>query len=238
MDAMTGSSPLRARRTADAGASAVGAIPVSERKHAAQNGRITEPAEPGPEQVGDAILLARMANGERDAHRQLYERHAAPVLRYLIGRLDGDRALAEEVLQEVMLAAWQGAASFRGASRVSTWLFGIAHHRAANLVRKRRREIPSEDPAILAATAQSTDRGESAGRLQDRVDRRLDLEQALLALPESQRAALELVFYHGLSVIEAAEVLSVAPGTIKSRLFRAKATLRDRLALEEGSEHA
>lgn len=186
----------------------------------------------------DADLVARMAGGDREAHRLLYERHATGLLRYLIGRLGGNRSLAEETLQEVMIAAWQGAAGFRGQSRVRTWLFGIAHHRAANLVRKRKRELLREDPTSEPAAQPGGHQESAAGRAYARADHRIDLDRALRALPESQRSALELVFYHGLSVVEVADVLSVAPGTVKSRLFRAKASLREHLALREDRDHA
>lgn len=187
--------------------------------------------ESAPAGDPEAELLRRMAVGDREAHRLLYERHALDVLRFLIGRLGGNRELAEEALQEVMIAAWQGAAGFRGASRVRTWLFGIAHHKAANLLRKRGRERATSEAALEAA-GRANDKGEHRRRGFGEVDRGLDLAQALRYLPAEQRDALELVFYHGLSIDETSEVLGIAPGTVKSRLFRAKARLREQLAAE------
>lgn len=170
------------------------------------------------------LLVRRMAAGDRAAHRALYEAHARDVLGYLVGRVGGDRALAEDLLHEVMLAAWRGASRFREESRVRTWLLGIAHHRAGNALRARRRERLVAEPA-------EPPRG-PASRNAGRSDERVDLRRALGALPEGQRAALELVFLFGLSTAEAGEVLGVAQGTVKSRLYRAKARMRDLLDRE------
>ena len=73
-----------------------------------------------PGDDGDALLVRRMAGGDLVAQRALYDRHAADLLRYLAGRVDGGPALAEELLQEVMVVVWRQAAAFRGNSRVRT----------------------------------------------------------------------------------------------------------------------
>ncbi len=178
-------------------------------------------ALPGDE--GDALLVKRMAGGDLAAHRALYERHAADLLRYLAGRLDGSAVLAEELLQEVMVVVWRQAAAFRGGSRVRTWLFGIAHHRAANLWRRQRLEVRHQGPDL--------DDDEHPfelpvdGRFGD-TDRRIDLDRALSGLSWEQRAVLDLTFYHGLTEHEVALVLGIAAGTVKSRLHRAKLALR------------
>lgn len=184
-------------------------------------------ALPGDE--GDALLVKRMAGGDLAAHRALYERHAADLLRYLAGRLDGSAVLAEELLQDVMVVVWRQAAAFRGGSRVRTWLFGIAHHRAANLWRRQRLEARHQGPDL--------DDGDhpyelpADGRFGD-ADRRIDLDRALSGLSWEQRAVLDLTFYHGLTEHEVALVLGIAAGTVKSRLHRAKLALRAQLEPE------
>jgi len=80
----------------------------------------------------DLSLIEGIAAGRREALGLLYQRHAAALFRFIVQRLAGDAPLAEEVLQDVMLAVWQGAAGFRGDSRLLTWLFGIAHRQAAS----------------------------------------------------------------------------------------------------------
>ncbi|MFN8559998.1 MAG: RNA polymerase sigma factor [Dehalococcoidia bacterium] len=158
--------------------------------------------------------LRAMAQGDSGALEALYHLYGGRVLSYLRGQL-ADEGMAEEVLQDVFLAAWHASAAFRGESKVLTWLLTIAHNRAINARRRRRAPIVALEPR-LAGTADS-----AAG-----VGGRLDMEHALSRLPDVQRAALELVFYHGLSVVEAAAVLDVPEGTVKSRLHRAKAALR------------
>lgn len=165
----------------------------------------------------DRNLVQAMARGETRALETLYARQGPGVMAYLLGRLD-DRRLAEEVLQDVMLAAWRAASGFRAESRVRTWLLAIAHNRAINA--RRRALVPTVD--LDAGLAEASRRGAGERRLEER----LDLRSALRDLPEDQRITLELVFFHGLSVAEAAEVLTVAPGTVKSRLHRARGTLR------------
>lgn len=160
----------------------------------------------------DLLLVQRMAAGDPHALDELYARHGPHLLAYLAGRL-GDAGLAEEVLQDVMLAAWQHAAAFRGRARVRTWLLAIARRRAINAHRRRQPApaIPLDDESDRLAATDSPPSG---------------ISDALASLPEALRETLELVFYHGLSGVEAAEVLGVPAGTVKSRLHHARARLR------------
>ena len=164
----------------------------------------------------DLLLLQRIAAQEQEALQALYDRHASGLLHYLTGRL-GDARLAEEVLQDTMLAVWQSAGRFRGECQVRTWLLSIARNRATNAYHRqiapRSRDVPFDGSQ------------QQAERL-NAPDTYHDLENALLRLPEAQRETLELVFYHGLSLQATAQVLQVPPGTVKSRLHRAKARLR------------
>jgi RNA polymerase sigma-70 factor (ECF subfamily) len=181
----------------------------------ATEGLLAPPAVPD----ADEVLLARVAAGDRDAHRVLYERHGRPVLAFLVGRLRSVPA-AEDVLQDVMLDVWRQAARFRGDSKVRTWLLSIAHHQACNYLRRpARRELPV-DPKDLPGMGQSPAVD---------IEANLDLASALARLSDDHQAVLELVLYHGLSVEEAGQVLGVPAGTVKSRLFRARAALRDDL---------
>jgi RNA polymerase sigma-70 factor (ECF subfamily) len=166
----------------------------------------------------DVLLVRAMADGDTHALDELYARYGPGLLVYLTGQL-GDRQAAEEVLQDVMLAAWTGAAAFRGESRVQTWLLVIARHRAINL--QRRRVLPH---APLDETV--IDRATGPQEQAEREDECATLRRMLQTLPDDQRQTLELIFYHELSGQEAAAVLGVAAGTIKSRLHRAKSAVR------------
>jgi len=172
-----------------------------------------------------------MAQGDIYALDELYARHGRYLLNFLIGQLGGDALHAEEVLQNVMLAAWKGAGNFRGESKVRTWLLAIARNQAINARRGKRFDQTELDEALA-----DTSTGPFEALLRD--DMRADLRQALLQLPQEQRETLELVFFHHMSGAEAAHILGVSEGTIKSRLQRAKETLRRLLENAEENPHA
>jgi RNA polymerase sigma-70 factor (ECF subfamily) len=172
----------------------------------------------------DYFLVQGMAQGNAQALEDLYQKHGLRLLNYLIGQV-GDAALAEEILQNVMLAAWKAAPTFRGESKVRTWLMAIAHNQAINARRGRR---------FTSVPLNEEERDEKTGPFEAilRQAWQAEVRTALLQLPDEQRETLELVFYHGLSGAEAAEILGVSEGTIKSRLHRAKATLKQLLTKE------
>lgn len=174
---------------------------------------------------GDAgIRLVRsMAAGDTHALDTLYQDHGPAVLSFLIFKLT-DRVLAEEVLQDVMLAAWKHASDFRGDSSVRTWLLVIARNRAINALRRYRPKlIDFEEVYDLQGgdtePLEKIERANTASTVRD----------AMRRLPQAHREVLELVFYHQLSGIEVAQVLGVSAGTVKSRLHRAKEALRKAL---------
>lgn len=169
----------------------------------------------------DMILLRRIIAGDSAALESLYQRHGKAVLAYLIGQV-GDRDLAEELLQDVMLAAWHGASKFRGGSQVRTWLLGIARYQAINARTRQQGRHPQ--PALLLREEEA-----SGDVLDDAILRQAemqDLRAAFAQLSEAHRETLELIFYHDLSGNDAAAVLGVAPGTVKSRIHRALAALK------------
>ncbi|MCC7019063.1 MAG: RNA polymerase sigma factor [Ardenticatenales bacterium] len=178
----------------------------------------------------DRELLVRVAQGDADAHRQVYERHGPAVLAFLISRT-ADRALSEDLLHDVMLAAWRAAGTFRGASAVRTWLLSIAHNKACNALRRLKRERLGAwiGSAAVAASGARSFMHAAAEPHGIEPDARVELAAAVAALPEDQRTALVLYFYHGLSVDEIAQVVGAPGGTVKSRMSRGKASLRARL---------
>lgn len=178
------------------------------------------PTTPLPDEDADAPLIAAIATGDVHALDELYARRGPGILSYLTSYLN-DRQLAEEVLQDVMLAVWNNAASFRGDSKVRTWLLVIARNRAINT---RRRKVPQLMPLDDEIDFQSSDTGPL-----ERVERKTQAEAlrvVLQQMPPTQREILELVFYHQLTGPEIAEILDISVGTVKSRLHRAKEMLR------------
>lgn len=172
----------------------------------------------------DTGLIARMAAGDEGALSALYAAYGRRLFAYAV-RLTGSLPIAEEVVQDSLFAAWQGAGRFRGDSRVLTWLLGIVHHQALNATRRKR--LPA---APLDEAAPVPDSGNSPQVLAEAAERRGALRAALRELSRDHRAALELVFYQGLSLAEAAAVMRCPVGTVKSRLSYAKAHLRGALA--------
>ncbi len=172
----------------------------------------------------DLPLVQAIAAGETRALDELYARRGPGLLSFLVARLS-DRTLAEEVLQDVMLAVWNHADSFRGESSVRTWLLVIARNRAINARRRKRPalvslsdapDLPSADTGPFEAVARKFDQS--------------TVRQALQHLPPDHRELLVLFFFHQLSGPEIAEVLAIKIGTVKSRLHRAKESLRRILA--------
>ncbi|MER7133391.1 RNA polymerase sigma factor [Streptosporangium saharense] len=165
--------------------------------------------------MDDARVLARVADGDAEALGELYERHAGPLFGFLY-RLAGDRGTAEEILQDTLLAVWRSATTYQGRSSVSTWLFGVARRQAHN----RLRGLPPPSAAEPYERADDLPGPEElavgAGRVQD----------ALVRLPLAQREVVVLAFLCDLGHREISEILGIPPGTVKSRLHHARATLR------------
>ena len=172
----------------------------------------------------EAALLRRIAAKDRRAFEALYHAYYRRLFAYLfktIRRPD----LSEEVLDDVMLAVWTGAAGFDGRSRPSTWIFGIAYHKALKaLARQERHRTESEEP-----DAEEPMTGEGPEGLLARREMADLLERALRALPLEQRTVVELTYYHGFSYQEIAEIMGCPVNTVKTRMFHARRRLRELL---------
>ncbi len=167
----------------------------------------------------DRELLSAHCAGDADAFGELFRRHKDRMWAVAL-RTCGDRELASDCLQDAFLAAFRRADSFRGDSAVTTWLHRIVVN--ACLDRLRRRKPTSQLPEYDLA-----DRHDEHASTEVRID----IRNALAALPEGQRMALVLIDMQGLSVVEAAEILEVAEGTIKSRCARGRAAMAELLGL-------
>ena len=173
-------------------------------------------------------MLGRIASGDRLALAELYDTHHVAILRYLWSLTD-DRGLAEEILQDTLVAAWNGAGGFEGRSSVLTWLIGIARRQAHNSLR--RRSLPRVDLAELEELPDSRPEPEDLVLADAERDR---LAEAIRSLAPVHREVLNLTFTQELSYAEMATIAGVPEGTIKSRLSNAKRALRARLhAIEE-----
>jgi len=162
----------------------------------------------------DRELLKRVADGHQDAFRDLYDRFADRVFRYTVLMLR-NRHLAEEVAQETMVAVWKSAARFKGHSKVSTWVLGIARNQALRLLRKEERGGRIPDIPLVTPDPSKQIRRE---RL---------VAEAMNELPDAQREVVFLTFFEGLSYNEIAALQEVPSGTVKSRMFHAKRRLAE-----------
>ena len=169
----------------------------------------------------DLELLERIAAGEQEAMHHFYERFYSRLHHFLRSRLHGDRALVEDTLQEIFLNIWRSAGSFRNQSSVATWVFRIAHHQA---LRSLRRQNASEK-RDHATTDEHSHLSRETVSLENAVIDRITLANALRQLSDKHRDVLELVFYYGFAPDEVANILAVAPGTVKSRISYARRAL-------------
>lgn len=170
----------------------------------------------------ESWLIARIAEGDAAAFRELYERFSRPLFAYLAAAC-GDPPLAEEVLQDTFVAAWRGARGFEARSSASTWLFGIARRR----LRDRRRSLPppaTPIDAVLEPVAAERPDVEALARVE-----LSQLVDALRELSADHREVLLLTFAHGLDQAETARVLGIPVGTVKSRLNHARRALAARV---------
>ena len=174
----------------------------------------------------DAELLDRIRH-QRDsaALRTLFQRYYSRVYWFAQRRLH-DANLTEEVVADVFFEVWRSAANFAGASRPSTWIFGIAHFKCVGAHRDRKRHKRSAVVPTNVETLHRVADGRDAGeRLESRDELRM-VERAIAALPEEQRRVIELALIEGLPYDQIAERLHVPEGTVKTRVARARARLR------------
>jgi RNA polymerase sigma-70 factor, ECF subfamily len=167
----------------------------------------------------DLQLVHRIAAGDEAALRALYAAYGHRLFAYAV-RLTRNPTIAEDVLQESLVAAWQSAPRFRGQGRVIAWLLSIVHHKALNAMRGRSLASLEEEQEELPDDQVSLDE-QMAEHEKAKV-----LRVGLESLSLKHRMVLELVFYQGLNLNEVAQVCDCPVGTVKSRLNYAKAHLR------------
>jgi RNA polymerase sigma-70 factor (ECF subfamily) len=163
-------------------------------------------------------LLRRVSAGDRDAFRELYLRYHRRLARFLTRVLHRYED-AEEVINDTLWIVWQRAGEFRNASRVSTWIMGIAYRRALNMLRR----ATTHDRAMRLEIADSeATASDSAQALEERQL----LDAGLAQLPLEQRLVLEFTYYMDHSCEEIAEIMECPVNTVKTRMFNARRKLR------------
>ena len=174
----------------------------------------------GAVQVDHALVARVLLTDDRRAFEQLMRRHQGMVRAQLRRLLRGDDARADDLAQETFLLAWSKLHQFRGEARFSTWLYRIAY--TCFLQARRKRLSSAEDIDGAAPDSRTSPR--------DAVELRLDVERAMHSLSATEQIVLTHVVQLGLSHDEAAYVLAMPLGTVKSHTNRGKAKLRALLA--------
>jgi RNA polymerase sigma-70 factor, ECF subfamily len=174
----------------------------------------------------DASLLSAHVAGDPDAFTELVRRHRDRLWAVAL-RTTGDPEDAADALQDALVSAFRNAGSFRGDAAVTTWLHRVVVNACLDRMRRRRARptvpLPEEDGEGHHGIADPRDD-------LDRLELRMEIDRALQGLPDDQRAAIVLVDVEGRSVAEAAELLGIPEGTVKSRCSRGRARLAVALA--------
>jgi len=174
----------------------------------------------------DETLLRDIAGGDRLALEELYVRHHRRLARFL-SRVTNRYENVEEIINDTFLVVWQSATEFRFASRVSTWIFGIAYRTALKSIRGQRNHVTGSN--VEDCSEQSFDPYDGL-ELNDWVS------HALCQLSPEQRLTLELAYHMGNSVEEIAAITGAPVGTVKARMFHAREKLRHYLPALGGGE--
>lgn len=174
------------------------------------------------QQLAERKLLELVASRDREALTRLYELYHERLFKFVF-RLTQSHPETEEVVNDIMLAVWRGAANYRGDAKPSTWIFGIAYRQA--LKRLSRKQIKISQRIDVE---QIPDNSVLTIEQEDWVRRGLD------ELPTAQRLAVELVFYLGLSYQEVAAVTECPVNTVKTRMFHARRKLKEKLETAAG----
>ena len=176
--------------------------------------------------VAELRLLGRVAEGDREAFQELYNGYHRRLARFLT-RLTHGYPIAEEVINDTMYVVWCKAGEFRGQSRVSTWIMGIAYRRAMKALK--RESVAAKVPLMP---------GDTHGAAPDPAQRSYELRewigQALGELSPDQRMVVELAYYMDLSCQEIAAIMDCPVNTVKTRMFHARRKLRNALPAEAG----
>jgi RNA polymerase sigma factor (sigma-70 family) len=180
----------------------------------------------GPE---DGALVTLVADGNQDALGTLHQRHGTACYR-LAWRITANVTLAEDAVQEAFVGVWKAPGSYLGGrGSVRSWLLGLTHHKAVDLVRRETAE-QRRQRAQAAQQAFSPPASEDPASAAWSQMQAVEVRSALMDLPEVQRQALTLAYFGGYTQRQIAELTGVPLGTVKTRMFSAMRRLRLRLA--------
>ena len=175
----------------------------------------------------DVALLERIRNGDERALRTLHERLGRRIVAFVLHRTD-DMDLAQTVMVDTLMEVWKHADRFRGESKLSTWVLGIARFKMLSALRSR--DEPTEDLADHADTL--ADEAPETALAVERLQEREHLRVCMGRLSAVQRECLHMLFFEGMTVEEISGIQAVPSGTVKTRLMHGRRLVRECLETE------
>jgi RNA polymerase sigma-70 factor (ECF subfamily) len=180
--------------------------------------------------AAEVLLLRRIADDDREAFVELFENYHPRLFTFLF-RMTRSHGSAEELANDVLLTLWKSAGRFRGESKVSTWVFGIAYRQALAHLRKRKLNL------VLFGDNEKAAQAASSIEPNDRLEREDWVRRGIDALPPKQKLTVMLVYFLGLSCEETAAVTGVPASTVKTRMFHARRKMKQNLVASSVPQH-
>jgi len=180
----------------------------------------------GPEQnplQGEDMLVDRVRRRDLQAFEQLYKAYHGRMSRFLLNMLRRPE-LVEEVLNDTMMVVWDKIGDFQGASKLSTWMFGIAYRQGLGALRRLDEPVDDERSAGMESPEATPEQSAAQGRS------RAALTKAIDALSPAHRAVVNLTYFQEFGYREIAEILDCPVDTVKTRMFHARRNLKQSLA--------
>lgn len=174
-------------------------------------------------------VLSRVAQGDRDAFAQLYRALEGPLYKFIHLRLN-DPQRSADIVHDVFLQVWREAGSFRGLSKVSTWVFSMANRKVIDVYRRDKRLVFGDE--VPEGIDDGPD-GEACVLASERAEA---VRECLQTLSPNHRAVIGLTFGEDMNYAEVAEIVGIPEGTVKSRVFHAKQLMLRCLSSRLGSK--
>jgi len=170
-----------------------------------------------PRALSDHELLVAISARDQSAMEELFDRHERQVYRFIL-RTFKDEGLAEDVTAETFCEVWRAAAgSFKGQSRVSTWLVAIARNLAISMLRRRSEQALDESAALSLEDGADNPEVAAAKKQRDGI-----VAHCLKSLPAAHRELIQFFYFEDKSIAEVAELIGIPVNTVKTRMFRAR----------------
>ncbi len=187
------------------------------------------------QELNDEELLQATASGVNQAFEVLYKRFEGRLYQFLRIKMNND-TMAEDVLVDVMVGVWKGAKTFHGGSKVSTWIFGIARHKALDAIRA---IVRSDSTTVnLEDSLEAPDSSDNPAIQAERKSVGGLVQKAITKLPPDQQEVIYLVYYEGMTYQEIGQLLNIPVNTVKTRVFYSKQKLKEtmeHLGLQQGT---